>query len=94
MFMLKTNETIDLVCAELAKFLKAKNTKYRDSALNPLKIFAKCDSGDSITIRIDDKLNRIINSDELRKNDVVDLTGYLVLLMIAKDWISFDEMID
>ena len=92
--MQTTQEMIDLVCEELAKFLKSKNIKYGDSAMNPLCIFAKGDKADLISIRIDDKLNRIINSDELRKNDIVDLAGYLVLLMISKDWINFDELID
>jgi len=48
----------------------------------------------SIYVRIDDKLNRVINSDELRKNDVVDIAGYLVLLMVSKGWLDFDEFLD
>jgi len=44
--------------------------------------------------RIDDKLSRIKNSEELRKNDVVDLMGYLVLLCIKKGWMNFKDLID
>jgi len=90
----ETSDDIDLVCKELAKFLKTKNKKYGDSALHPNKIFAKGDTPTLIQVRLDDKLNRIINSGELRKNDIVDLTGYLVLFMISKGWINLDEMID
>ncbi|MHA1527344.1 MAG: hypothetical protein ACTSQD_09950 [Promethearchaeota archaeon] len=90
----KTADNIDLVCKELAKFLRSKNIKYGDAALNPCKIFAKGEASELILVRIDDKLNRIINSDELRKNDIVDLTGYLVLFMISQGWIDFSEMID
>jgi len=85
---------IEKVCLELSKFLTAKNERYGNSALEPLKVFSQADSGNSICMRIDDKLSRIRNGKELRKNDVVDLAGYLVLLMIDMDWTSFDEMLD
>ena len=45
-------------------------------------------------IRLDDKVKRVKNSKELRKNDIIDLTGYLVLLCIEKDWLNFDDLID
>lgn len=82
------------VCEQLAHFVKSKNEKYGDSALKPLGIFAKGDNADLISVRIDDKLNRIINSEKLRKNDCVDLAGYLILLFIANGWTDFSEMID
>ena len=60
-----------------------KNKKYGNSALSPLHIFYKGDSQNSILIRLDDKLNRIKNnSGAIRNNDVCDLIGYLVLLLI------------
>lgn len=86
----KISETVD----NLKKFLLEKNKNYGDSALNPVRIFSKLDSTEQIRIRLDDKINRIINSDELRKNDIVDATGYLILLMVSKDWTNFDEFID
>ena len=43
---------------------------------------------------MDDKLSRIVNGKELRKNDIVDLTGYLVLLLAQKGWDNFKELID
>lgn len=62
-----------------------KNTKYGDSALNPKKIFYKGDSTNSILIRLDDKLGRVIsNPDEKpRVNDVADIIGYCTLLLIS-----------
>ena len=62
-----------------------KNIKYGDSALNPKKIFYKGDSTNSILIRLDDKLGRVIsNPDEKpRVNDVADIIGYCTLLLIS-----------
>ncbi|MBO4640855.1 MAG: hypothetical protein J5710_13980 [Treponema sp.] len=62
-----------------------KNKKYGDSAINPKKIFYKGDSTNSILIRLDDKLSRILNSEEEkpRINDCCDIIGYLTLLLIS-----------
>ena len=61
-----------------------KNQKYGDSALNPKNIFYKGDSTNSILIRLDDKLGRIMNNKgEIRTNDVCDLIGYLTLLLVS-----------
>lgn len=82
------------ICHELKKFLLVKNERYGDSALNPIKVFSKGDASDKIDIRMDDKLSRIIESDEQRMNDFVDLTGYLVLKCIDKGWTDFSELLD
>ncbi len=71
-----------------------KNERYGNSALNPLVIFCKEPSDIQIKSRLDDKLSRIKNSTELRKNDVCDLMGYLALLMISQGWTDFDDLID
>jgi len=71
-----------------------KNEKYGDSALNPMQIFCKDSAGSQILSRLDDKLSRIKNSSELRKNDVSDIMGYLVLLCIDKEWLNFEEFKD
>lgn len=89
-----TDDKIFQVCDNLSHFLESKNAKYGNSALEPVKIFSKADSESQIFNRIDDKLSRIKNSDELRKNDVVDLMGYLVLLCVKKEWLSFKDLID
>lgn len=76
------------------RMLLDKNTKYGNSALEPLGVFAKGGAEASLFTRLDDKLNRIKNSDELRKNDVSDLVGYLMLLMVHKRWLDFSEIVD
>ena len=82
------------VTEQLTKFLVAKNKNYGNSALVPLKVFSKVEPTNGICVRMDDKLSRICNAKELRKNDIVDLTGYLVLLCAQKGWNNFDELID
>jgi hypothetical protein len=89
-----TQEKIDKVFASLAKTVKEKNRRYGDSALSPNRIFSKLPQDEGIKIRLDDKINRIINSGEVRKNDVADLMGYLCLLSISKDWLDFEDLVD
>jgi len=85
---------IDQITGSLNSLLKYKNENYGDSALNPIKIFSDLDADDSIAIRLDDKLGRVKNSKALRKNDIGDILGYLVLLCASKDWLSFEEFKD
>jgi hypothetical protein len=71
-------------CLEIAEMLIKKNVSYGDSALNPMRLFAQSDSVEQLKVRIDDKLNRIKNSQGYAgDNDIDDLIGYLVLLRIA-----------
>lgn len=80
-----TQHKIIDICVEMAHLLLYKNDKYGNSALEPKKIFFKGDNVTSILIRLDDKLSRIINNNsEIRTNDIADIIGYLVLLLIAK----------
>ena len=85
---------IGKVVEALSEFLMAKNKNYGNSALKPIKVFSKVDPTNSICVRMDDKISRIVNSKEFRKNDIVDLTGYLVLLCAQKGWDDFKELID
>jgi len=84
---------LDKLYTAKKRFLLAKHKKYGMSALKPLGIFSK-DNKDDIEVRIDDKLARVKHSKKLRKNDTVDLSGYLDLLMIREEWDDFDEFID
>ena len=86
----KKTETILFAIKET---LIAKNKKYGNSALDPLRIFSKHELT-GIGQRLDDKLSRIKNSDELRKNDAFDLIGYLILLMHKNEWTDFKDLID
>lgn len=88
-----TVERLDKFFDQMFSFLEKKNLKYGDSALNPLQIFAKQEHN-GIVYRIDDKLARIKNSQELRKNDVIDLIGYLSLLAIEKNWDDLSDILE
>ena len=81
-------------CESLKKFLLEKNKRYGNSALEPINVFSKLSSEEGIKLRMDDKVKRIKNSTELRKNDVVDLTGYLILMCVHKKWTNFDDLLD
>lgn len=71
------------VCDNMKDLLLYKNQKYGDSALNPNNIFYKGDATNSIKIRLDDKIGRIKNCEETRINDVADIIGYCVLLLVS-----------
>jgi len=87
-------EDVQKVLFHLEEFLIEKNKNYGNSALEPLRVFSKLENSEGILVRIDDKLSRIKNSIELRKNDVIDLLGYLVLLCVQKEWTNFNELKD
>lgn len=79
----KSQEKIVEICDSMKDLLLYKNQKYGDSALNPNNIFYKGDSTNSIKIRLDDKIGRIKNCEQTRINDVADVIGYCVLLLIS-----------
>lgn len=92
---MNTQDKIKLIAKAIEVLLIAKNKMYGDSALAARPVFFKGCPGDAILIRLNDKLARIENRDgELRKNDVVDLMGYLVLLCASKGWVDFEDLID
>lgn len=78
----------------VATMLLEKNAKYGDSALNPISIFSKGSSADALLARIDDKLARIKNKDEIDRDDLMDITGYMVLLLINKGWEGYEGNIE
>jgi hypothetical protein len=69
----------------MTELLIDKNKKYGNSALAPKKIFSKADATDSIALRLDDKLGRIMNNPNPipRVNDCADIIGYLTLMLIS-----------
>ena len=78
------DEKVADILTELHNMLMAKNKKYGNSALEPVRIFSKADAKEQIKVRIDDKLSRIYTASELEDEDVIDdLLGYLILLKIA-----------
>ena len=76
-------------CVDFAEFLIRKNRAYGNSALNPCRIMSKADPLEQLYVRIDDKLNRLMNGSEYPgDNDIQDLIGYLILLQVAKKGIT------
>ena len=80
-----TQQKITEITNAMRELLLYKNQKHGDSALHPKQIFYKGDATNSILIRLDDKLGRIMaNADETpRINDVADIIGYCTLLLIG-----------
>lgn len=84
--MTETQDKIKAVISEVLDLLIRKNKQYGNSALEPMGIFAKGSAEELIRVRIDDKLNRLLQGDDSIETDedvVLDLIGYLVLLLIS-----------
>lgn len=82
----ETENQITEVMADIEGMLIAKNKAYGDSALDPVRIFSKHDAIEQLYVRIDDKLSRVQRGHEYPGDDtILDLVGYLVLLLIAKE---------
>ena len=84
---MNTKDKLRKKCDEVKDLLLKKNKAYGDSALIPANIFSHLTSIESIKIRIDDKLKRIENKgvNDETEDTIMDLAGYLILLMIAKE---------
>jgi hypothetical protein len=85
-----TLKEIAEVGVALTSLLLYKNLRYGDSALNPVEVFAQgITPRQRLGVRMDDKINRIVNGLGTRAEDGehpgIDLAGYLVLDIIA-DW--------
>lgn len=85
-----TGQKTDFECrldAELntvREMLIRKNKAYGNSALDPLRIFARSDRLEGIRVRIDDKLNRLAQGKADDEDVVLDLLGYLLIYRIAQ----------
>ena len=74
------------ICDDIKELLIYKNRKYGNSALKPCRVFSKSSPVEQLLVRIDDKLNRIMQGAGLLAEDedvINDLIGYLVLLKIG-----------
>ena len=70
----------------LKEFVLAKNRKYGDSALNPVRVFSKADRKQGLLVRLDDKISRLMKGNlELDHELVRDIIGYLVLYDVMLD---------
>ena len=81
----RTESLIAAICNDIRDLLLAKNRAYGNSALKPIRIFSKADAREQLLVRIDDKLNRLMQGNDSIETDediVKDLIGYLTLLLI------------
>ena len=87
-----TQQKIKDILSGMTDLLLYKNRKYGDSAVHPKKIFYKGDSTNSILIRLDDKIGRVMSNTEEkpRVNDVADIIGYCTLLLVSMGTTSED----
>ena len=84
---MNTKDNIKLKCRQLEDLLVRKNDAYGDSALSPLGVFSSANASSGIKIRLDDKLKRIANAGlvEDTEDTLIDIAGYIILLIIAKE---------
>ena len=78
-------EEIRKKCDEIRDLLIEKNKSYGNSVFDKGVLFS-VDPMYAIQARINDKLNRIKSKETyMSENDLMDLTGYLVLLQVYMD---------
>jgi hypothetical protein len=88
------------ICMQFAKFLNEKNRRYGNSVLKPLGVFTKhinldrSNAFNGMLYRLDDKLARIKNAGHLRKNDLADIVGYILPLMMEMGYNDLEDLID
>ena len=86
MTLTESEVKISVICDDIKELLIYKNRKYGNSALKPCRVFSKASTVEQLLVRIDDKLNRIMQGAGLLAEDedvVNDLIGYLILLKIG-----------
>jgi hypothetical protein len=83
---MNAKEEITKACKELEEMLHKKNDSYGNSALKPIRVFSKADTEEQLLVRLDDKLNRIMNNQEnaMGESTIDDILGYLVLLKVLR----------
>ena len=88
----EARQRIHNACRGLEKFLLQKNDRYRNSIYNPVRLLAKDAPVDLlIRARIDDKISRLVHGSGDDEDVLLDLTGYLILLLGLRDFGSEDE---
>lgn len=79
-----------VICEKLEsikQMLLEKNRLYGGSALAPLRVFSRASPEEQLLARIDDKLSRLHRGAGTGPDEdtIMDLVGYLVLLLISRD---------
>ena len=81
----QTQTEITEVMNELRVLLINKNEQYGDYVLESIRIFSKASIDEQVKVRIDDKINRLLQGDDSLESDedvIKDLIGYLVLFLL------------
>jgi hypothetical protein len=72
-------------CDRLKDMLLAKNARYGNSALEPLRVFSRASTEEQINVRLDDKLSRLARGSGEETEDVEqDICGYLILKRVHR----------
>jgi hypothetical protein len=92
------DEDVDTLMNNFKNYFDAKNKQYGSSSLELVKVFGNGTAYTILGSRIDAILSRIAISQQrdgdIKKKDVVNLVGNLVLLMLYKGWITFDDLLE
>lgn len=75
---------LDAQLARIRAMLLAKNAAYGDSVSKPLRVFSTASNTEQIRVRIDDKLSRLARGSAAGEDVVLDLVGYLLILMMQE----------
>ena len=67
--MTETQKEIAKICEDVKELLLYKNSKYGNSAIDPIRVFSKSDNTEQLLVRIDDKLNRIKHGENILYDD-------------------------
>lgn len=79
----KFNNLVNEKINELVDHVIEKNRKYGNSALNPIRIMSSLSTVEQLYIRLDDKLNRMINRQNDEDEDIpFDIAGYFILIYV------------
>ncbi len=77
-------QTVAQWLSPVLTLLAKKNASYGNTALAPIRCFAKARALDMLASRIDDKISRILAAqDAFGEDALADLAGYLVLYLFA-----------
>ena len=82
MTMSDSETKISAICDDIKELLIHKNRKYGNSALKPCRVFSKSSAVEQLLVRIDDKLNRIMQGAGLLEDDE-DVINDLVQEMLG-----------
>ena len=70
---------LDKAILEIRNLLVRKNEAYGDALLNPVRIFSKASTDEQISVRLDDKLSRLVRGENAGEDVELDLLGYLLM---------------